>query len=984
MIKKTGGSSQDNRILKPGTDLHAKSYSRVRLPSESFSHSQEKNTSGIKSRQDLRKMVALTMQTTEQDGNETAVTQPEKQDIFDTPFRNVEKSVSPTDQSFVATPVKAKLSFPTTISTIDGDVIGDSSIQTGRTIRFETWLKEKIVSLGNKMATGTIKTLNFIIGEASTFKKAKVLTNQVLALDEKMSKLSDGELQAKTTEFKQRLKNGETLDDILPSAFAVMREADFRVMGMKPYPEQVLGGVCAHQGRVVEMKTGEGKTLMETLPSYLNALSGNGVHIVTVNDYLAGRDKEEMCKAFEFMGLTTGLIKHGMKPDEQREANRADVIYGTNSNFGFQYLRDNMVHDPSEKIGKDLSKVFALVDEVDSILIDEARTPLIISRKSEDDQPPYRLMAEVVHNLKPGEDYEVDRKEHNAYLTEKGLERAESMLGTGELYSGKNQHLIPILNNALKAGTLFEKDKNYIVDNGEVKIVDEFTGRVMDGRRYSQGIHQAIEAKEGVEIKGENEVLASISFQSYFKHYGKLAGMTGTGKTGESEFSQVYGMGVDVIPTHKPIIRKDLPDAVFPTEKAKLQAVVRDIARKHAKGQPVLVGTRSVEQSEELSKMLVESGVSHAVLNAKYHKAESDIIAQAGRKGSVTIATNMAGRGTDIKLGGDPKKLAGQYVEEKGGSFDDALKHFKGVCKAEKLQVLKSGGLAVIGTERSRSRRVDNQLRGRAGRQGDPGESRFYVSLEDELVQWFAGDRAKSLASGLKSNEPIHNSLVNKAINMAQSKAEDQDLESRKNLLKYDEVMNLQRESVYSDRDAIMEEKNLKPYVEDMMKSTIEGMVDRVIYGKTGKNKEKTMEEIARKVSFITSRDLTPTIMKAWKQGKLKKTSQKKKFLVELALKAYDQKEKEIGSQIRDIEKHILLNIVDGNWISQLTELTDLREGISLRGYAQIDPKIAFRKDAYELYQEMQAQVSAEMTRAIFSVRCRPTAKMPHPDNKKG
>ncbi|MCD4785343.1 MAG: preprotein translocase subunit SecA [Candidatus Eremiobacteraeota bacterium] len=982
MIKKTGGSSQDNRILKPGADLHAQSHKRVRLPSDSFSHSQVKSTPGMKSRHDLRKMFAPGVKATEQDKTAAPDVKLDEPGIFDTPFRNVEQSGTLADQGFIATPVKSQPRFPTTISAIDGDIATGGFIETGEKKSFGTWMKEKIVQLCEKMTAGTARVLNYAIGEAPTLIKAKELTKQVLALDGKMSKISDSQLQAKTTEFKQRLKKGENLDDILPEAFAAMKEADFRVTGMKPYPEQVLGGVCAHQGRVVEMKTGEGKTLMETLPAYLNALSGNGVHIVTVNDYLAGRDKEDMSKAFDFMGLTTGLIKHGMNPNEQREANEADITYGTNSNFGFQYLRDNMVHDPSEKMGKDLSKVFALVDEVDSILIDEARTPLIISRKSEGEQPPYRLMAEVAHNLKPGEDYEVDQKEHKAFLTEKGLDKAESMLGMGELYSEKNQHLVPTLNNALKAGTLFEKDKHYIVDNGEVKIVDEFTGRVMDGRRYSRGIHQAIEAKEGVEIKGENEVLASISFQNYFKHYGKLAGMTGTGKTGENELDQVYGMGVDVIPTHKPIVRKDLSDAVFPTKKAKLQAVVRDIARKQAKGQPVLVGTRSVEQSEELSKMLVESGVSHAVLNAKYHKSESDIIAQAGRKGAVTIATNMAGRGTDIKLGGDPKKLAGQYVEENGGSRDDALKHFKEVCKAEKQQVLKSGGLAVIGTERHRSRRVDEQLRGRAGRQGDPGESRLYVSLEDELVQWFAGDRAKSLASslGLKSNESIHNSLVNKAINIAQSKAEEQDLESRKNLLKYDEVMNLQRESIYSARNAIMDEKNLKPYVGDMIKDAIENIVDRVRFGETGKNKEKTMEEIAKKVSFITSCDLTPTIMKAWKQGKLKKVSQKKKFLVDLALKAYDQKEKEIGPQIRDIEKHILLNIVDGNWVGQLTEFTDLREGIGLRGYAQIDPAMAFQKDAYELYQEMQTQVSMEMTRAILSVRYRPTAKVPHPD----
>jgi len=984
MIKKTGGSSHDNRILKPGADLQARSYNRLRLPSDSFSHTKEKGTPGIKSQSDLRKMIARSKQSTIQDKITPDAWQ-KKLDIFDTPYRNVEQPGTLTDQGVIATPVQSQPRFPTTISTIDSEPVTGISTPTKGKKSFGIWMKEKVFKLSEKMTSGTVKALSYLVGESPTFVKANELTNKVLSLEGEMSKLSDRQLQAKTTEFKQRLKKGESLDDILPEAYAAMREADFRVTGMKPYPEQVLGGVCAHQGRIVEMKTGEGKTLMETLPAYLNALSGNGVHIVTVNDYLAERDQEEMGKVFDFMGLSTGLIKHGMNPEEQREANRADITYGTNSEFGFQYLRDNMVHAPSEKMGRDLSKVFALVDEVDSILIDEARTPLIISKKSEGNQPPYRLMAEVVHNLKPGEDYEADQKEHKAYLTEEGLDKAERMLGMGELYSGDNQSLIPVLNNALKAETLFEKDKHYIVDNGEVKIVDEFTGRVMEGRRFSHGIHQAIEAKEGVEIKGENEVLASISFQNYFKHYGRLAGMTGTGKTSENEFSQVYGMGVDVIPTHKPVIRKDLPDVVFPTEKVKLQAVVRDIARKHAKGQPVLVGTRSVEQSEELSRMLVEAGVSHAVLNAKFHKAESDIIAQAGRKGAVTIATNMAGRGTDIKLGGDPKKLALQYVRERGGPFDDALKHFKEVCKAEKQQVLKSGGLAVIGTERHRSRRVDDQLRGRSGRQGDPGESRFYVSLEDELVQWFSGGRAKNLASnlGIKPGEQIRNSLVNKAINLAQSKAEDQDLDSRKNLLNYDEVMNLQREAVYSDRDAIMEEKNLKPYIEGMIQSSIEDIVDRVISGDTGKNKEKTMKEIADKASFITSRNLTPTVMKAWKQGKLKKVRQQKKFLVNLALKAYYEKEKEIGPQIRDIEKHILLNIVDGNWVGQLTELTDLRNGIGLRGYAQKDPKLEFQRDAYQLYQGMQAQVSAEMTRAILSVRYRPTVKMPHPETAK-
>ncbi len=889
-----------------------------------------------------------------------------EQNIFDSPFRTVDEKTAENKKA------EMRSSFPTSISTIDGlipnnDLLSEKPGVIGKTAGF---VKDAFLTTGDVMKNAALKTLSYIIGEDPSFTEAKKLTDEVLALDTKMAKLSDSQLKAQTTEFKQRLQAGESLDDILPEAFAAMREADFRVTGMKPYPEQVLGGVCTHQGRVVEMKTGEGKTLMETMPVYLNALSGNGVHVITANEYLAGRDKEEMGKIFDYMGLSVSQINNDISRAEAKEANKADIIYGTASDFGFQYLRDNLVNSTEDKVGRDLSKTFALVDEVDSILIDEARTPLIISQGRNEEKPPYDVFAAVVKHLDKDTHYEVDEKKHSAWLTDSGLEQVEKMLGVGELYTDKNDYLLPYVSNALLAETLYHKDKNYIVEKGEVKIVDEFTGRVMEGRRFSQGIHQAIEAKENVETRDESDVLASVSLQNYFRQYGKLGGMTGTGKTSEVEFNQVFGKGVDVIPTHKPIIRKDMPDVVYTTKAAKMKAIVGKIAQLQESGQPVLIGTRSVEDSEELSKMLVDAGVSHTVLNAKYHKEEAEIIAQAGRKGAVTIATNMAGRGVDVKLGGEPKKLASEFVKKNGGSYDAALAKFEEQCGKEKQQVFELGGLFVLGTEKHTSQRVDNQLRGRSGRNGQPGASQFFVSLEDEVIQRFAGDKVKNLVSSMGGNPdtPITNSLISKIVDTAQESAESADRESRKSMLKYDNVVNMQRNVVYRDRDSIMKADSVREDVRNMITHTFEKLVENVEFSAFG-NKDESMQELAKQASHLLGRDISGEMMKAFGEKKLKKRSQRKDFLVKTALETYEEKERQIGPQLRDAEKQILLNLIDGNWVDQQTMLQDLQSGIHLRAFAQQDPELAYNKDAFEMFTEMQDKVSAQMTRAVMSIR---------------
>ena len=885
-----------------------------------------------------------------------------KEDIFSTPFRNVEKNAT--------NPIKT--TFPTSISTLDGgipnnDLLGKKPSVAGKAAGF---VKNAFLTAGDTMMTGVSKVVGLMIGEAPSFTEAKKLTDEVLALDDKMSKLTDTQLQAKTTEFKDRIKKGENLDKILPEAFAAMREADFRVTGMKPYEEQVLGGVCAHQGRVVEMKTGEGKTLMETMPVYLNALTGKGVHVITANEYLAGRDKEEMGKVFDFMGVTVSSIDNHTPREEAKEANKADVVYGTASAFGFQYLKDNLVKNPEDKAGRDLSQVFSIVDEVDSILIDEARTPLIISQPHKGEKAPYEVFATVVKHLDKETDFEVDEKKHQAWLTDEGLGKVENMLGVGELYTEKNSYLLPYVNNALTAETLFHKDKNYIVEKGEVKIVDEFTGRVMEGRRFSQGIHQAIEAKEGVDTREESEVLASVSLQNYFRLYGKMAGMTGTGKSSEVEFDQVFDKGVDVIPTHKPIIRKDMPDVIFTNRKAKLKALTGKIEELQEKGQPVLIGTRSVEKSEELSRMLVDAGISHTVLNAKYHEEEAEIIAQAGIKGSVTIATNMAGRGVDVKLGGDPKKLAAEHVKKHGGSFDEALQQFEEKCSKEKQEVLDLGGLFVIGTERHASKRVDDQLRGRSGRNGQPGASQFYVSLDDEIVQRFGGDKIQNLVAGMGGNPdaPVDSSLVSKIVDTAQQSAEGNDMEIRKKMLKYDNTVNLQRNVVYRDRDNIMKADSIRDDVRNMIAHTMENLVDQVELVGYG-SKEENIKEIGKQASHLIGRDITPDLMQAFKDKKLKRRYKRKEFLVKLGLDAYEKKEKYVGPQLREAEKQIMLNLLDGNWVDQQTMLQDLQGGIHLRAFAQQDPELAYSKDAYEMFGEMQDRLSAQMTRAVLSIR---------------
>ncbi|RYD07093.1 hypothetical protein N752_00495 [Desulforamulus aquiferis] len=637
-----------------------------------------------------------------------------------------------------------------------------------------------------------------------------------------MAALTDQELQGKTVEFKQLLENGQTLDDILPQAFAVVREASKRVLGMRHFDVQLIGGMVLHQGRISEMKTGEGKTLVATLPVYLNALKGEGVHVITVNDYLATRDSDWMGQLYRFLGLSVGLIVHGLDSDERRRAYNSDITYGTNNEFGFDYLRDNMAVNPAQVVQRNLN--FAIVDEVDSILIDEARTPLIISGAADKPTDLYYTMAKIVPKLIKDIDFTVDEKAHTVLLTEEGVAKVEKMLNVGNLYDDTHMELSHHLNQALKAHGLMKRDKDYVVKDGEVVIVDEFTGRLMFGRRYSDGLHQAIEAKEGVKIERESQTLATITFQNYFRMYKKLAGMTGTALTEEDEFRSIYGLDVVVIPTNRAMVRDDMSDVVYKTEGAKYRAVVEDVAKRHAVGQPVLVGTISIEKSEMISSLLKKKGVPHQVLNAKFHDKEAEIIAQAGRINSVTIATNMAGRGTDILLGGNPEILAqnelrkrGLAEEEAEAEYNKLVEHFRGQCVEERNRVVELGGLHIIGTERHESRRIDNQLRGRAGRQGDPGSSQFYISLEDDLMRLFGSDNIAGLMNrlGMEEDMPIEAGIVSKSIETAQKRVENRNFDIRKHVLKYDDVMNKQRELIYEQRRKVLTSENMAENIQE-------------------------------------------------------------------------------------------------------------------------------------------------------------------------
>ena len=835
------------------------------------------------------------------------------------------------------------------------------------------------------------------------------LVDKVLALEEEYKALSDHELQAKTGEFKERLQKGETLDDILPEAFAACREADWRVLGMRPYPVQIIGGIILHQGRIAEMKTGEGKTLVATLPAYLNALAGEGVHIVTVNDYLAKRDSEWMGKVYRFLGLTVGLVIHDIQPKDRKASYAADITYGTNNEFGFDYLRDNMAIYATEMVQR--GHAFAIVDEVDSILIDEARTPLIISGQGEKSTQLYTLVDQFVSRLKCQRiakvdakeeedpdidaDYIVDEKARTATLTARGIAKAEQAFNIENLADPENTTLSHHINQAIKAHGVMKKDIDYVVKDGQVIIVDEFTGRLMFGRRYNEGLHQAIEAKEHVEVANESKTLATITFQNYFRLYDKLSGMTGTAMTEEEEFGTIYELDIVEIPTNKPVQRVDHHDVVYKTEAGKLRAVVNQIAECHEKGQPVLVGTVSIEKSEQLSDMLKKRGIRHNVLNAKNHEKEAEIVAQAGKLGAVTVATNMAGRGTDIMLGGNAEYLAKADLRKAGMSdeliaeatgyadtdnqeildarkqYADAEAKYKESIKAEADKVREVGGLFILGTERHESRRIDNQLRGRAGRQGDPGESRFYLSLEDDIMRLFGSERVMGMMEklGVDEDTPIEQKMLTNAIENAQKQVESRNFQTRKNVLQYDDVMNTQREVIYKERRKVLDGEDLQDSIQNMLHNTVEN----AIRGHLGEQKHMSAEDFREATAQFRNMFLKP--------GELELTDEElqqydEDQLVELvvgkAKEVYAAREQEFGSPLmRELERVLMLRVVDEYWMDQIDAMNDLKQGIGLRGYAQTDPVVAYKKEGYEMFEQMIAAIQEETLRRLFLVRLR-------------
>jgi len=838
-------------------------------------------------------------------------------------------------------------------------------------------------------------------------KKIAPLVNKVLDLDSTMSGLSNNQLKEKTLEFKNRYNNGESLDSLLPEAYATVREASARVLGMKHFPVQIYGGIILHQGRISEMKTGEGKTLVATLPSYLNAITGKGVHIVTVNDYLAKRDEQWMGKVFRFLGLTVGCIVHGITNQERKAAYNCDITYGTNNEFGFDYLRDNMVIYRDEMVQRKL--YYAIVDEVDSILIDEARTPLIISGQGEDSTHLYALANNFAKNLSsrisnPSEDktdlfnreikeetvdFVIDEKGRTVSITEQGTAKAERFFGIENMSDIENMEIAHHVNQALKAKAIMKKDIDYVVNDGEVIIVDEFTGRLMYGRRYSDGLHQAIEAKEMLNIRSESKTLATITFQNYFRMYEKLSGMTGTAKTEESEFREIYNMDVVEIPTNKPINRQDLADVVYKNEKVKFDAIVKEIEVKHSTGQPILVGTITIEKSEELSKLLKKKGIPHEVLNAKYHEREAEIVAQAGRFNQVTIATNMAGRGTDIVLGGNPEYLAKLELKKKGTSeeiiaivdsftendsdeiieaknlYNELIEKFKEETKKENSKVIEAGGLHIIGTERHESRRIDNQLRGRAGRQGDPGSSKFYISLEDDLMRLFGGERVKGIIDSMDipDDEPLEHSLLTKTIESAQKKVEGNNFAIRKHVLQYDDVMNKQREVIYGERHKVLEGENLRDQILQMAKGLIESNV----------------ESFSRQSTNITDWDLEGLSKFVEKEFGIKDVVnsnvpfESKEHAVEKIYERIVQryKEKEIEfdeGKYREIERVILLQVVDRKWMDHIDAMDQLRKGIGLRAYGQQDPVRAYQLEGYDMFEAMNEEIWEETVKFLFHV----------------
>ncbi len=824
-------------------------------------------------------------------------------------------------------------------------------------------------------------------GEGRELKKLESIARQVNALEEDFVDLTDDELRAKTAEYQERYREGESLDALLPEAFATVREAAKRTLGQRHYDVQIMGGAALHRGNIAEMKTGEGKTLVATLPSYLNALSGDGVHVVTVNDYLAERDSEWMGRVHRFLGLSVGVILANMDPPTRRQQYGCDITYGTNNEFGFDYLRDNMAWSIEERVQRGHN--FAVVDETDSILIDEARTPLIISGPADAATKWYSEFAKLVPRLKRGDedkgipgDYEVDEKKRTVGILEAGVEKVEDWLGIDNLYESVNTPLVGYLNNALKAKELFKLDKDYVVMNGEVLIVDEHTGRILAGRRYNEGMHQAIEAKEGVEIKQENQTLATITLQNYFRLYSKLSGMTGTAMTEAAEFDQIYKLGVIPIPTNRALARADEPDLVYRTEDAKLSAVIDDLEQRHSKGQPVLVGTTSVEKSEHLSALLRKRGVPHEVLNAKQHEREAAIVAQAGRKGAVTVATNMAGRGTDIMLGGNTEYLAAAELaqrelspvdtpEEYEAEWPAALERAKKSVAAEHEEVVSLGGLYVLGTERHESRRIDNQLRGRSGRQGDPGESRFYLSLEDDLMRLFKGDIVDSFLRrfNVPDDVPIEAKMVTNAIRSAQTQVEAQNFEIRKNVLKYDEVMNRQRVVIYEERRRVLEGEDLHEQVRGFLDDTVRAYVEAET--SEGYPEDWDYERLWTALHTLYPVGVTADEVAEASGGGFGGITQE--YLVEElqadAHAAYDEREKALGPDVmRELERRVVLSVLDRKWREHLYEMDYLQEGIGLRAYSQKDPLVEYQREGYELFQAMMEAIKEESVGYLFNV----------------
>ncbi len=801
---------------------------------------------------------------------------------------------------------------------------------------------------------------------ARAVKKLWRYVEEVNTYEERMRDLADSQFPEMTARFKERLAAGETLDDLLPEAFALVREAARRTLGMRPFDVQVLGGVVLHQGRIAEMKTGEGKTLVATMPAYLNALTGKGVHIVTVNDYLARRDREWMGPVYELLGLKLGVVVHGLDSSARRAAYHADITYGTNNEFGFDYLRDNMVLYREHLVQRSLH--YAIVDEVDSILIDEARTPLIISGAVEKPSEWYEKFDRIIPRLKRGVHYEVDEKAHTVDPTEEGFALAEKMLNITNLSDDLDLH--NYFRQAIKAHALMKRDRDYVVKDGEVVIVDEFTGRLMFGRRYSDGLHQAIEAKEKVRVARESRTLASITFQNYFRMYEKLAGMTGTAATEEEEFRKIYGMDVVVIPTNKPMIREDYPDAVYRTARGKLNAVVEEIAARHAAGQPVLVGTISIEKSEELSAMLSRRGIRHHVLNAKHHEKEAEIIAQAGQQGAVTIATNMAGRGTDIVLGGNLERELEQVRLEEGLTETEKEKRRAALKESWRQRhdtVVKLGGLHIVGTERHESRRIDNQLRGRSGRQGDPGSSRFFVSLEDDLMRLFGSDNTRTLMErlGMEEDVPLEHPLISRAIESAQKKVEGRNFEIRKHILQYDDVLNMQREVIYRQRRQVLEGENLRTHILEMINDVVNEALDRYVDPKL----EEEDWDLQGLRHYLQRLFLPAAALPEAELQELEREEIREKIL-ELAHRLYKEREAELGAEmLAELERVVLLRTVDEKWMNHIDEMHELRQGVGLRGYGQQDPLVEYQRESYEMFQEMIRAIKQDVVRLLFHVQ---------------